>query len=103
MTAACGFDAQPLQKPAATFGQHERHRHLFADDEPEMFERPQCVDELERRRRKQLQDRRRRGRPARSRSFEPVLQLLESLQVLGHFVGAGDFAIEAALLFVSRM
>ena len=38
--------------------------------------------------------------PGRCRIFETVLQQLESVEIFGHLVGAGDFAIQAALLFV---
>ena len=89
------LDAEPLKKNLPAPREDDRKCHLFADGQRQVLERAQRLREAHGSGRIDLQRCavRRIGADAR---FELRLQHLEPLEILGHFLGPGGLAVEAA-------
>ena len=89
------LDAEPLKKDFPAPWEDDRNRHLLADGKRQVLERAQRLREAHGPRRIDFQRRtvRRIGADA---GFELRLQHLEPLEILGHFLGSGGLAIQAA-------
>ena len=89
------LDAEPLKKNLPAPREDDRKCHLLADGQRQVLERAQRLREAQWAGRIDLQRCavRRIGADAR---FELRLQHLEPLEILGHFLGPGGLAVEAA-------
>ena len=89
------LDLEPIEEGLAALGQGEGHPQLVGDGEAQVLQGAQDVGEPEGAHRVEVEGRGLRG-PREDAHLEPALQGLEVPDVLGHLLGRGGFAVEAA-------